>query len=100
MGLVEVGKGQLHSCSSRLGGMACPLPVSSTEGGEGWWLLSSVPLRFILHKELLWGSGVLPQQVPTRALDPASTAPGEICFFGCILQVIEEFPVWPQFGCL
>lgn len=50
--------GKLHSYSSSTGGMSCLLPVSSTDGREGWWLLSSVPLRFILQKKLLWGSGV------------------------------------------
>lgn len=56
--------------------MACPLPVSSRVGGEGWGPLSSLPLRLTL-----WSGevGYSPQWMPATAPDLASTSPGELC---------------------
>lgn len=74
------GLGQLCFCSSGLGGTACPLPISSVVGEEGWGPLSPCPqgLPYIIEP---WSGevGCSPQWVPARAPDLASASPGELC---------------------
>lgn len=74
------GLGQLSSCSPRLGGMACPFPVSSMADGEARGpLSSSLPRLALWHQARSSEVGCSPQRVPARAPAPVSASAGELC---------------------